>query len=343
MNWVLLLVVAAVVLFPKVGLVALWRRRMAASARAAVEDALKHLLEREYRSQRGSFTSLVGALRLSDAAVMALVERMEAQGLLRTRGQSFQLTPEGQRMAMQVVRAHRLWERYLADEARWPLERLHDEAERQEHVLTPEEVDRLDASLGYPTHDPHGDPIPTRNGSLTPAKGIPATSWAPDTPGRIVHLEDEPPLAYAQIVAAGLRVGQVVRVIEASPERVLLGDGVNEYPLAPAVAANVFLTIADAVAAARDVIPLCDLEPGVNAEVVALDAACQGFSRRRLMDLGFTPGAHLAVALRTFSDDPRAYRVRGTTIALRRTQAEQVLVRPDEAGSEQATHTEAAG
>ena len=343
MTWLLLVIVTAVVLVPRIGLLALWRRRAEAAARAAVEDALKHLLEREYRGQRASFTSLVGALRLPDATVMSLIGRMEAQGLVQTRGQNFQLTPEGQRVAMQVVRAHRLWERYLADEARLPLERLHDEAERQEHVLTPEEVDRLDASLGYPSHDPHGDPIPTRDGSLTPAKGVPATAWETDTPGRIVHLEDEPPLAYAQIVAAGLRVGQVVRVIEVSPQRVMLGDGENEYHLAPAVAANVFLTRAESLASAPDVIPLSDLQPGVSAEVVALDAACQGFSRRRLMDLGFTPGAGLAVTLRTFSGDPRAYRVRGTTIALRSSQAQQVLVRPRGEVGADAVRAEVAG
>ena len=333
MLWFLVLLIGTLVLLPRIGLRAWWHRRVAASHRAAVEDALKHLLEREYRGHRASFTSLVGILRLPDATVMSLIAKMEAQGLLETRGQQFHLTAEGQRVGMQVVRAHRLWERYLADEARWPLERLHDEAERQEHVLTPEQVDRLDASLGYPSHDPHGDPIPTRDGNLAPARGTSATAWPLETSGRIVHLEDEPPLAYAQIVAAGLRVGQVVRVIDVTPRRVLLGDGENEYHLAPAVAANVFLTVAESPAAASDVMPLSELGSGMKAVVVGLDDACQGFSRRRLMDLGFTPGARLAVELATLTGDPRAYRVRDTTIALRRTQAKDILVRQHDEAS----------
>lgn len=331
--WLLAVIALVAVLAPRVGLLAYWSRRTASAHREAIEDALKHLLEREYRGRSGSFTSLGGALRLSDAALMALLSRMETQGLVRTEGQSFRLTPEGERDAMQVVRAHRLWERYLADEARVPLERLHGEAERQEHVLTPEQVDRLDVSLGYPTHDPHGDPIPTRDGSLAPARGTPITAWPIDRSGRIVHLEDEPPLAFAQIVAAGLRVGQVIRVVESSPERLVLGDGENEYRLAPAVAANVFVAMADVAAAAAGAVSLSDLAPGTEAEMLALDSSCQGFSRRRLMDLGFTPGARIGVALSTFSGDPRAYRIRGTTIALRRHQAEMILVRPHEAGA----------
>lgn len=325
--WTVAILLVVAILVPRVGLLARWRQRADSSRRAAVEDALKHLLEREYRGHQASFNSLAGVLRLPDAALMSLLSRMEAQGLVRTEGQAFRLTPDGERGAMQVVRAHRLWERYLADEARLPLEQLHDEAERHEHNLTPEQVDRLDASLGHPTHDPHGDPIPTRDGSLAPPKGTSVTAWPSALSGQIVHLEDEPPMAFAQIVAAGLRVGQVVRVLESSPQLVVLGDGVNEYRLAPAVAANVFLSTAESAVAEPGVLPLTDLEPGTAADIVALDAACQGFSRRRLMDLGFTPGARLLVDLSTFAGDPRAYRIRGTTIALRSSQASQILVR----------------
>jgi len=81
------------------------------------------------------------------------------------------------------------------------------------------------------------------------------------------------------------------------------------------------------------VLRLSDLQDDERAEVVGLDEACQGFSRRRLMDLGFTEGAAIRPALRTFSKDPRAYEVRGTLIALRNDQASQVLVRPLIAGS----------
>ena len=305
-----------------------WRRAgLPARTRRALEDALKHLFEQEYRGRRGSLTSLAGALHWRDRDVVALVGRMQSQGLLATHGQEFQLTTAGERMALQIVRAHRLLERYFADEARLPLRDVHAAAERREHSLSPADADRLSASLGHPSVDPHGDPIPTREGEMPPATGTPATSWPADTTGRIVHLEDEPEISFAQILAEGLRVGQRVRIVESTPERVRLSDGENEYTLAPAVAANVFLAPTNEPATEAGVMRLSDLENDAPAEVVALDPACQGFSRRRLMDLGFTEGARIKPFLRTFAGDPRAYEVRGTLVALRRDQASQVLVR----------------
>lgn len=306
-----------------------WQRRRAASReRHDLEDALKHLFEQESRGRRASLPSLAGALRLPDRRVVALVGRMQVQGLVTAAGQEFALTPEGRRLAAQIVRAHRLLERYFADEARLPIADVHRAAERREHALSPDAVERLSAALGHPSVDPHGDPIPTREGEVAPPAGAPLTDWPAGEPGRIVHLEDEPEISFAQIVAEGLHVGQIVRVIDSTAERIVLTDGEHEFRLAPAVAANVFLAPAVGAEAARPVGRLADLPAGVSAEIVGLDERCQGFSRRRLMDLGFTEGARVRPLLETFAGDPRAYEVRGTLIALRRDQAAQVLVRP---------------
>lgn len=306
-----------------------WRySRRARHRRDQIEDALKHLSEEEYRGRRASLTSLAGALRMTSAKVVTLVSHMQRQGLLATEGQTFRLTPQGERLALQVVRAHRLLERYLVDEARLPLSDVHAVAERKEHSLSPADADKLSAALGHPTHDPHGDPIPTREGSVEPASGTPATSWPRETIGRIVHLEDEPDISFRQILAAGLQMGQLVQVVESTAECVVLSDGRREYRLAPAVAANVFISAAPVQTWPDPVVRLSDLTDNAPAEVVGLDEACQGFSRRRLMDLGFTDGARIRPFLKTFAGDPRAYEVRGTLIALRRDQAAHILVRP---------------
>ena len=310
-------------------LVVRWSAAVSATrARHRLEDALKHLFDEEYRGRQGTLSSLSGILRLQPTGVLSLVGRMQDQGLVETNGQAFSLTPQGQRLALQVVRAHRLLERYFADEARLPIGQIHRAAERQEHTLSPSDADRLSAALGHPTHDPHGDPIPTREGSVAPPAGTPATSWPANAFGRVVHLEDEPEISFAQIVASGIRVGQVVRVIETTPNRVVMTDGEHEFRLAPAVAANVFLTDAKESSWPSQVIRLSDLPNDQVAEIVGLDESCQGFSRRRLMDLGFTAGTRIRPALTTFAGDPRAYQVRGTTIALRRDQAGFVLVKP---------------
>ncbi len=314
-----------------IALAAVWlilrRRQGSARDRQRLEDALKHLWDQEYRGRHATLSSLAGALGLSPATIVTLVGRMQAQQLLTAQGQEFDLTPAGERLALQIVRAHRLLERYFADEARLPLGQVHAAAERREHSISPDDVERLSASLGHPTVDPHGDPIPSPEGALPPATGTPVTSWPSGTPGRIVHLEDEPEISFKQILAEGLHIGQDVRVIEATPDRIVLTDGENEFRLAPVVAANVFLSAAPTMAASGELVRLADLEQNEAAEVVRLDEACQGFSRRRLMDLGFTDGAAVRPVLRTFAGDPRAYEVRGTVVALRRDQAAHVLVR----------------
>lgn len=315
-------------LWPGTGVLARWRRRRVALGREQAENALKHLLSQSSAGHAASLASLQGALRASDRALLSLTERLEREGLIRTRGTEFRLTSEGERVALQVVRAHRLWELYLADELGVPVGQVHEKAERAEHHLSPVEVERLSAALGHPETDPHGDPIPGRDGEVIAPSLTPLSAWPVGRPGRIVHLEDEPPLAYAQLAALGLRLGQVVHIVDATTTRLVLSDGENEYVLAPMLAGNVHVTAAAGVAApAEPVLRLSDLPAGSLAEVVALDPGLRGFMRRRLLDLGFTPGARIRPDLTTFSGDPRAYRLRGTTIALRRDHSDRVLVR----------------
>lgn len=302
--------------------------RRARLSRQRLEDGLKHLFDLEYRGRHGSLASLAGALRVGDHVVLDLVKRMQTQGLLVARGAEFDLTPEGERLALQVIRAHRLLERYFADEARLPLPKVHAAAERGEHSLSPEAADRLSASMGHPAVDPHGDPIPTRDGFIPAAAGTPATAWPMNQLARVVHLEDEPPISYAQLVAEGIYVGQTLRLIDTTAERMVLTDGENEFRLAPAVAANIFLEAAPQSDTFPGALRLADLSTGQAGNVIGLDDACQGYSRRRLMDLGFTAGATIRAALSTFAGDPRAYEIRGTLVALRREQASQVLVQP---------------
>ncbi|MFZ5819862.1 MAG: metal-dependent transcriptional regulator [Chloroflexota bacterium] len=330
--WIVLAAVVLLAIFlPRYGLFKRYADWRGARQREQVEDALKHLLDREQQGRHASPESLAGCLDLRRARTTALIAAMESQGLVESRGAELHLTADGERWALHVVRAHRLWERYLADEARMPLARVHTEAHRREHRLTDAQLDALDAALGHPVTDPHGDPIPTREGNLPRAEGMPITGWQADRPAKIVHLEDEPALAYQQILAAGLRLGQTVRILESSPQRYVLSDGENEYRLAPAVAANVHVApLPEGALAPSGAIPLDELPHDRRAQIVTLDEAVQGFTRRRFLDLGLTPGAEIYPELKNFFGDPRGYRLRGTLIALRREQAAQIWVKPVE-------------
>jgi DtxR family Mn-dependent transcriptional regulator len=323
------LVLLVVIFLPRVGVLALYKKYRATQKREQVEDALKHLLDREQHGRHASPESLAGTLDLSRDRATGLIEDMEMQGLLETRGTELHLTAAGERWAMHVVRAHRLWERYLVDEARMPLSRIHDEAQKREHSFTETQLNELDAALGHPKRDPHGDPIPSREGKMDRAEGMPITAWQVADPARIVHLEDEPAIAYEQILAAGLRLGQDIRIIEKTQSRYILSDGESEYRLAPAVASNVHVApLPESEILKREAISLAELKTDQQAEILMLDEAVQGFTRRRFLDLGLTPGTKIFPELGNFFGDPRAYRVRGTLIALRKDQAAQIWVKP---------------
>ena len=328
--WYMLAALIIVYIFiPRFGLLALYWNWQTARQREQVEDALKHLLDREQGGRHASSESLAGTLDLRRVKTTALIAAMESQGLIESRGSELHLTAEGERWAMHIVRAHRLWERYLADEARMPLTKVHGEAHRREHGITDAELDEMEAALGHPSRDPHGDPIPTREGKLPSDETTPITSWQVDRPARIVHLEDEPAIAYEQILATGLRLGQTVRILESTPQRYTLSDGENEYRLAPAVAANVHVApLPDGAVMPAGTISLNELKHDQRAEIVTLDEGVQGFTRRRFLDLGMTPGTEIYPELGNFFGDPRGYRVRGTLIALRKDQAAQIWVRP---------------
>lgn len=330
----LLVFLLGAIVWPGRGLMR-WQRWRQAAARRQVEDALKFLFDREQEGRRASPEGLAGALRLSERAALGLIERLEGLALAAHDRRDLELTADGRRAALQVVRAHRLWERYLADEARMPLEQVHTVAHRREHGMSAGEIDALDASLGHPARDPHGDPIPSAAGALRTRQdesgdAQPLTALRVGAIGRVVHLEDEPPLAYAQLLAEGLRVGQALTVLEVRPERIAVTDGEREIVVAPAIAANVLLQPDAAVETLpQGVLPLSRLGGKAAGEIVALDERCQGFTRRRFLDLGLTPGTRIAPELANAFGEPRAYRVRGTLIALRNDQADMIWVREE--------------
>ena len=322
------LAAGALIAMPRFGAAALWRRFRSRQEQARSEDALKHILAWKHRSKLASLQSLAGALRTAPRTALRIATLLESKGWIRVGGSGIGLTSSGERHALRVVRAHRLWERHLSDDADMPMARLHQAAEKAEHTLSRDDLARLDAHLGHPEHDPHGDPIPSADGRVAELDALSLNEWPLDTPARIVHIEDEPDAVFRRILAAGLRPSQVVRVLRRDSRSLVVEANAAEQRIDRAVAASIEVVQAredDLLPA--DATRLSDLRVGTLAEVIALGPQCQGFSRRRLLDLGLTPGATVQAALDNTFGDPRAFRVRGTTIALRKRQAEQVWIR----------------
>lgn len=315
--------------WPQHGLFCRWQDSRHVTERVLIEDTLKQFQDCEMNGRRPTMQSIAGTLGISVNETADLLSEMESRKLVQAKEGDFYLTPSGRDYALQVIRAHRLWERYLADETGFVEDEWHDQAHRREHSLSAAELDSLSKRLGNPTHDPHGDPIPTADGKLVPHGGRPLTTLEVDELARIVHLEDEPPTVYAQLVAERLRPGTQLRLAEISPQRVRFWADGDEHVLAPIVAANVSVVPLPQSQEAPESVPserLADLKPGEKARVVNISPASRGTERRRLLDLGILPGTLVEAEMTSPSGDPTAYRIRGAVIALRREQAKHIYI-----------------
>jgi len=328
-------IILLVLFWPRRGILPRWQRERRMTKRVLSEDALKHIYNRELEGRHPSMESIAGALNISLNETAELFAQMEADELVQVKEGNIHLTAKGREAALHIIRAHRLWERYLAEETGYSEEAWHEQADYWEHSLTPDAADDLSAQLGHPRYDPHGDPIPTSSGAIVDHGGQPLTKSTAESTARIVHLEDEPEVVYAQLVAEGLHLGQVVRIIESTPKRVRFWTNGNEHVLAPIVASNISvipLTRREEVGSEDEVgqTRLSSLELGETAEVVAISHASRGSDRRRLLDLGIVPGTVITAETRSPSGDPTAYIIRGALIALRQTQAKMIKVRRTE-------------
>jgi len=321
--------VAALVLWPRWGLVARAARLARTSERIRLEDALKYLYHQEARNLPFSPAGLAGVLEVSRLRAVRLVERLQELALVRVQGDRVTLTDPGREYALRILRTHRLWERYLADRTGVAPGEWHEEAERQEHLLTAADAERLAARMGHPVYDPHGDPIPTAAGQMPPAQGRSLAALPAGSRGVITHLEDEPREIYDQLLDAGLSPGFAVEVDEIGSNRVRFRIGTREHEIPLLHAANVTVTL-DAEQTVEAIEgwsrTLADLARGEEAPVLGISPACQGTQRRRLLDLGVVPGTVVRAELASASGDPMAYRIRGALIALRRQQAAWVGV-----------------
>lgn len=323
---------AALAAWPRHGLRARWHRARDSAARIRREDALKHLLKCEANGVAATALSLGGALGLREAAAAALLRDLEARGLVSFAEGRLSLRPDGRAIALHVVRAHRLWERHLAEETGVAEARWHRIAERQEHRLTPEQAEALAARLGHPLRDPHGDAIPAPGTELSGDAGVPVNAVETGMPFEIVHIEDEPEDVYAALLRLGLRPGMRGYVMGRTAEEVRLWAEGREIGLRPSLAQQLSARVLDSVSRAdlRVEVSLADLRPGTMGGVIGLSPSCRGAERRRLLDLGFVPGSMVAARLVSPAGDPTAYEVRGALVALRREQAQHVRIQPRE-------------
>jgi DtxR family transcriptional regulator, Mn-dependent transcriptional regulator len=184
----------------------------------ATEDYLKAIYHLAHRGEPVTTGMLAHELGVSAPSVSAMVKRLEDGSLLvRRDSRSLELTVPGERAALRVVRRHRLLETFLARMLDVPWDEVHAEAELLEHALSDRLEERIDAALGHPTHDPHGDPIPPRNGPHEEDWGQALDAAAAGCRFRVDRVSDRDSAALRYLGELGIYPGVVITVEEQAP------------------------------------------------------------------------------------------------------------------------------
>src|ERR1700759_2052077 len=203
----------------------------------AVEDYAKAIYALQMRDEQPvSTTALAERLGVTAASASGMVKRLGELGLVtHRRYHGVLLTDAGLRVALEVIRHHRLLELYLVESLGVPWDRVHAEAEVLEHVLSEELEELISAKLGDPTHDPHGDPIPTRDLQIIEAETDPLERLECGARGTFVRISDSDPEMLRYLAERGIAPGDDFEVVDRQPFGgplfVRFGDAADAQPL----------------------------------------------------------------------------------------------------------------
>jgi len=212
----------------------------------SVEDYLKALYKLEVESDGEPVSTgvLATAMEVTPASASNMVKRLrDLDFLVYTAYEGATLTEHGRKVALEVIRHHRLLELYLKEVMGFEWGEIHDEAERLEHHISERFESRIEEMLGHPTRDPHGHPIPSRDGSVDEVSGQLLSDLHEGDVARIDHISDEDSDVLHLLEQRGLLPGATVEVIETRPLEGLLVVCVddNEQLLGEPVADKVFV------------------------------------------------------------------------------------------------------
>jgi DtxR family Mn-dependent transcriptional regulator len=184
----------------------------------AVQDYLKAIYALESAGERVTTSALATRMGVSAPSATAMTKRLAELGLVeRAPYKGVALTEEGSRGALEVLRHHRLLERYLVDRLGLSLDEVHVEADRLEHALSEELEAKIDAELGFPTHDPHGDPIPDSELRVAVGGGATLLDLAPGERGSVSRVPDGNAELLRYLAELALLPGSDVEVVCQAP------------------------------------------------------------------------------------------------------------------------------
>lgn len=211
----------------------------------AVEDYLKTIYELQAGDKQVSTTALAERLGVAPASVTGMVKKLATMKLVVHQPyQGVTLTRAGETIALEVVRHHRLVESYLSEALGVPWDQVHAEADKWEHVLSEDLEDRIDALLGHPTTDPHGAPIPARDGSLPAGEFRRLVDLPVGETAVVAEVSDHDPALLRYLGEMGLYPQVRVSVVSAAPFEgpLTVRVGKSEHALGREVAGHILVS-----------------------------------------------------------------------------------------------------
>jgi DtxR family Mn-dependent transcriptional regulator len=213
---------------------------------APVEDYLKTIYELEAEGGTAGTNEIASALRIAAPSVSGMLRRLASQGLVTHEPyKGVQLTREGRRAALRTIRRHRVIEAYLTQALGYPWDRVHDEAEQLEHAASDELIDRMAAAIGEPETDPHGAPIPARDGTLTAAPPLSTLAELADgATATIARVGDRDGERLRYLATLGVTIGTAVEVVSREPfdGPITLRIGAKRRVIGPELAKHILFT-----------------------------------------------------------------------------------------------------
>lgn len=186
----------------------------------AIEDYAKSIysLQRRADGEAVSTNALAERCGVTPASASAMIKKLAERGLaVHEPYHGVRLTDAGERLALEMLRHHRLLELYLAEHLDVPWDRVHEEADALEHVLSEDLEARIAAKLGHPTHDPHGDPIPDRDLVIDEGETEALDSLPVGSGGRFVRVSDSDPEMLRYLTELGISVGAELEMLDRQP------------------------------------------------------------------------------------------------------------------------------
>lgn len=185
-----------------------------------IEDYLKTIYELTCSNNRATTNQIAQKMGVTPASVTNMIQKLAETNpplLDYRKHRGVQLTPDGEKVALEIIRHHRLLEMFLHESLGYSWDEVHEEADRLEHVISEEMEERIAISLGDPQHDPHGDPIPSRDLQMPQSSGITLSLLRPPQKAQVKRVSDRDPNLLRYLSERGIEPAAEIEILDYSP------------------------------------------------------------------------------------------------------------------------------